>query len=191
MSSNTFFAVINRMKYINRWGLMRNSDNENLQEHSFQTAILAHALALIENVKFGGTLDPEKAAVIALYHDSSEIITGGMPTPVKYSSEALTLSYKRLEHEAGDVLLDKIEPQLREYYNDIFNSENSREWVVVKAADTLAAYIKCIEEIKAGNNEFIGARASVLQKLSRIDLNSLRYFIETYLPAYELTLDEQ
>lgn len=114
-----------------------------------------------------------------------------MPTPVKYSSEALTLSYKRLEHEAGDVLLDKIEPQLREYYNDIFNSENSREWVVVKAADTLAAYIKCIEEIKAGNNEFIGARASVLQKLSRIDLNSLRYFIETYLPAYELTLDEQ
>ncbi len=191
MSSNTFFAVINRMKYINRWGLMRNSDNENLQEHSFQTAILAHALALIENVKFGGTLDPEKAAVIALYHDSSEIITGDMPTPVKYSSEALTLSYKRLEHEAGDVLLDKIEPQLREYYNDIFNSENSREWVVVKAADTLAAYIKCIEEIKAGNNEFIGARASVLQKLSRIDLNSLRYFIETYLPAYELTLDEQ
>ena len=191
MSSNTFFAVINRMKYINRWGLMRNSDNENLQEHSFQTAILAHALALIENVKFGGTLDPEKAAVIALYHDSSEIITGDMPTPVKYSSEALTLSYKRLEHEAGDVLLDKIEPQLREYYNDIFNSENSREWVVVKSADTLAAYIKCIEEIKAGNNEFIGARASVLQKLSRIDLNSLRYFIETYLPAYELTLDEQ
>ena len=191
MSSNTFFAVINRMKYINRWGLMRNSDNENLQEHSFQTAILAHALALIENVKFGGTFDPEKAAVIALYHDSSEIITGDMPTPVKYSSEALTLSYKRLEHEAGDVLLDKIEPQLREYYNDIFNSENSREWVVVKAADTLAAYIKCIEEIKAGNNEFIGARASVLQKLSRIDLNSLRYFIETYLPAYELTLDEQ
>ncbi len=191
MSSNTFFAVINRMKYINRWGLMRNSDNENLQEHSFQTAILAHALALIENVKFGGTLDPEKAAVIALYHDSSEIITGDMPTPVKYSSEALTLSYKRLEHEAGDVLLDKIEPQLREYYNDIFNSENSREWVVVKAADTLAAYIKCIEEIKAGNNEFIGARASVLQKLSRVDLNSLRYFIETYLPAYELTLDEQ
>ena len=191
MSSNTFFAVINRMKYINRWGLMRNSDNENLQEHSFQTAILAHALALIENVKFGGTLDPVKAAVIALYHDSSEIITGDMPTPVKYSSEALTLSYKRLEHEAGDVLLDKIEPQLREYYNDIFNSENSREWVVVKAADTLAAYIKCIEEIKAGNNEFIGARASVLQKLSRVDLNSLRYFIETYLPAYELTLDEQ
>ena len=191
MSSNTFFAVINRMKYINRWGLMRNSDNENLQEHAFQTAILAHALALIENVKFGGTLDPEKAAVIALYHDSSEIITGDMPTPVKYSSEALTLSYKRLEHEAGDVLLDKIEPQLREYYNDIFNSENSREWVVVKAADTLAAYIKCIEEIKAGNNEFIGARASVLQKLSRVDLNSLRYFIETYLPAYELTLDEQ
>ena len=96
-----------------------------------------------------------------------------------------------MEHEAGDVLLDKIEPQLREYYNDIFNSENSREWVVVKAADTLAAYIKCIEEIKAGNNEFIGARASVLQKLSRVDLNSLRYFIETYLPAYELTLDEQ
>ena len=188
---NSFFAVINRMKYINRWGLMRNRERENLQEHSYQTAVLAHALAVIENQKFGADVNPERAAVMALYHDSSEIITGDMPTPVKYSNETLTSSYKQIETEARNIILKKLEPDLRPAFSEIFNCEESPEWVFVKAADTLSAYIKCIEEIKAGNDEFVGARDAIEQKLLHNNLKSLKYFIKTYLPAFKLTLDEQ
>lgn len=187
-----FFAVINRMKYITRWGLMRNTVQENLQEHSFQVAVLAHALALIDKNEFNAQVNPDRAAVMALYHDASEIVTGDMPTPVKYYSQELRDVYKQIEQQANDLLLTQLPPSLRgEYAPLLHGCENCAEGVYVKTADTLSAYIKCVEELKAGNEEFRSACRTLHEKLMQNELPSLKLFLKEFADSYALTLDDQ
>jgi len=186
-----FFAFINRMKYINRWGLMRNIANENIAEHSHQTAILAHALASIDKLKFNMDVNPEKAAIYAIFHDAPEIITGDMPTPVKYFNKEIQDSYKIIEENAKDNLLQKLPEYLKNTYSNILSAENTKEWQYVKAADTLSAYIKCLEELKAGNNEFLSAKITIEKKLQTYKMKSLDIFMQDFIKSYSLTLDEQ
>lgn len=186
----TFFSVINRMKYITRWGLMRNVEKENIQQHSHETAVLAHALALIANERFGENVNAERAAVLALYHDASEIVTGDMPTPIKYGSPLLRKSYAEIEDQAKSILVNRLPDYLKPTYEKILDAENAPEWPYVKAADTLSAYIKCVCELNAGNKEFVSAEKRILKKLKDNPLPSLQVFIEEFLPAYYQTLDE-
>ena len=151
---NHFFAYINRMRFIQRWALMRNSYTENIQEHSHQVAVLAHALAVLRNEKFGGQVDAGAVAVAALYHDAGEILTGDMPTPIKYYNPAIRQAYKAVEQVAEEKLLDMLPPELRPAYEDALHPADPEVEELVKAADKLSAHIKCIEELKAGNNEF-------------------------------------
>lgn len=185
-----FFAFIDRMRYIRRWGLMRSTIPENLAEHAQQTALLAHALVSIENRRFGGELNPDRAAVLALYHDAAETITGDLPTPVKYYSNEILGGYRKVEDFAKDSLLNKLPDYLRADYGDILNGESEPEWPYVKAADTLSAYIKCVAERQAGNREFLSAERATLRKLHAIPLRSLRVFEEEFLDSYGKTLDE-
>ncbi len=185
-----FFAFIDRMRFIRRWGLMRSTIPENLTEHAHQTAMIAHALVLIENRRFGADLNPDRAAVLALYHDASETITGDLPTPVKYYNREILGSYRAVEDFAKDTLLEKLPKYLQEDYSEILNGELEPEWVYVKAADTLSAYIKCIAERQAGNREFISAEQTLREKLQSIDLQSLRVFEEEFLGSFGKTLDE-
>lgn len=189
---NHFYAYINRTKYIRRWGLMRNTETETLSEHLYQTAILAHALALIENEKFGGSFNAERIALAALYHDASEIITGDMPTPVKYYNEEIRDAYHKIEDETSEMLLSKLPDFLRDAYRPLLCDSllDPKEKKILKAADTLGAYIKCLEEVKAGNRDFTGAEKSTAEKLKSFDLPSLSYFIEEFLGSYSLTIDE-
>ena len=185
-----FYALIARMKYIDRWALMRNTERENIQEHSHQVAVLAHALAVLQNRYFGGTLDPGAVAVAALYHDATEIITGDMPTPIKYFNDTLRDSYKEVEAVAADRLLAMLPRELRGEYEPLLKEQDPEVRALVKAADKLSAYLKCVEELKAGNNEFRLAREQTWEALSDNPLPALRYFIEHFLPSFELTLDE-
>lgn len=185
-----FYALIARMKYIDRWALMRNTERENIQEHSHQVAVLAHALAVLQNRYFGGTLDPGAVAVAALYHDATEIITGDMPTPIKYFNDSLRDSYKEVEAVAADRLLAMLPPELRGEYEPLLKEQDPEIRAVVKAADKLSAYLKCVEELKAGNNEFRLARQQTWEALVDNPLPALQYFIEHFLPSFELTLDE-
>lgn len=185
-----FYALIARMKYIDRWALMRNTERENIQEHSHQVAVLAHALAVLQNRYFGGTLDPGAVAVAALYHDATEIITGDMPTPIKYFNDTLRDSYKEVEAVAADRLLAMLPPELRGEYEPLLKEQDPEIRAVVKAADKLSAYLKCVEELKAGNNEFRLAREQTWEALMDNPLPALQYFIEHFLPSFELTLDE-
>ena len=187
---HTFFAVINRMKYINRWGLMRNTEKENLQQHSHETAVIAHALATIANKRFGENINAEKAAVLALYHDASEIVTGDLPTPIKYGTPQLRKSYGQMEDHAKKILLKRLPDYLKPVYEDILDSESAPEWPYVKAADTLSAYIKCVTEKSAGNAEFSAAEKNIYKKLESNPLPALHVFMEEFLPAYGKTLDE-
>lgn len=189
--NNIFFAYINRMRYINRWGLMRNTYTENIQEHSLQVALLAHALAVIRNKYFGGDLNPEKVCLYAIYHDANEIITGDLPTPVKYYNPQIEESYKKIEDISKEQLLSMLPDDLQAEYRDIFfYEENEAYRLLVRAADKLSAYIKCVEEVKSGNKEFLKAKESIYKVLIDMDLPELSYFMENFLPAYELTLDE-
>ena len=185
-----FFALIARMKYIDRWALMRNTEPENIQEHSHQVAVLAHALAVIQNRHFGGRTDPGEVAVAALYHDATEIITGDMPTPIKYYNDTLRDSYREVEAMAADRLLAMLPGELREIYEPLLKERDPEVRVIVKAADKLSAYLKCVEELKAGNNEFRAAAEQILEALRQNPLPEVRYFMEHFLPAFELTLDE-
>lgn len=185
-----FFAFIDRMRYIRRWGLMRSTIPENLTEHAHQTAMIAHALVLIENRKFGEDLNPDRAAILALYHDASETITGDLPTPIKYYNREILGSYREVENYARDTLLEKLPAYLQEDYADILNGESEPEWVYVKAADTLSAYIKCVTERQAGNREFVSAEQSLWEKLQSIPLDSLRIFEKEFLGSFGKTLDE-
>ena len=178
-----FFAYISRMRFIQRWALMRNTAPENVQEHSHQVAVLAHALALIRNEKFGGQVDPGLVAAAALYHDASEILTGDMPTPIKYDNPAIRTAYKDVEAVAEGKLLRMLPPELQ----DAYAPEVER---LVKAADKLSAHIKCLEELKAGNAEFREAAAQTRKALDAFDLPEVRYFMDTFLPSFSLTLDE-
>ena len=186
-----FFPMISRMRYISRWGLMRNTFQENIQEHSHQVAVLSHALALIGREKFGSTVDPGKAAIAGLYHDASEILTGDLPTPVKYDNPAIKEAYKAVERVAADKLLSLLPQEFQEEFSPYVREELDPELLaIVKAADKLSAHIKCLEEVKAGNNEFTLASEQTRKALEQMDLPALDYFMEHFLPAFELTLDE-
>ena len=185
-----FFAYISRMRFIQRWALMRNTAPENVQEHSHQAAVLAHALAVIRNERFGGHLDPGAVAAAALYHDASEILTGDMPTPIKYHDPAIRAAYKDVEAVASRKLLDLLPPELQNAYRPILLEEDGEIRQVVKAADKLSAYIKCVEELKAGNNEFRDAAAQTRRALESYDLPEVRYFLDTFMDSFSLTLDE-
>lgn len=193
MQEQKFFAIISRMKYINRWGLMRNTINENISEHSLETAFIAHVLALYRNVRFGGNVDPERAALLAMYHDATEIITGDLPTPVKYYNAEIKAEYDKVEKMAEEKLLSYLPEDLRGYYAPLFskNEEDRELWVLVKAADKLSALIKCIEERQMGNSDFTVAEKSTLQAVHDMALPEAEEFISEFLSAYHLTLDGQ
>lgn len=185
-----FFAFINRMRFIQRWALMRNSYTENIQEHSHQTAVLAHALAVLRNERFGGQVDAGAVAVAALYHDASEILTGDLPTPIKYYNPAIRDAYKQVESVAAQKLLDMLPAYLRPAYDEALSPSDPGIEELVSAADKLSAHIKCLEELKAGNSEFKKAAEQTRAALERFDLPELRCFCEEFLPSFELALDE-
>ena len=185
-----FFAMLSRMKYIDRWGLMRNTVSENIQEHSHQVAVLAHALAVIENRFFGGHIDPGAAAVAALYHDASEILTGDMPTPIKYDNPDIQRAYTQVEAVAEQKLLSMLPEQLRADFDAAVTIPDPAIHAIVKTADKLSAYLKCVEELKAGNLEFKKAKEQTYAALCQNPSPALKYFMEHFLPGFELTLDE-
>ena len=186
-----FFAFLSRMRYINRWGLMRNSAHENLQEHSLDVAVISHALAVIRNTYFGGSLDPGCIALYAIFHDASEIFIGDMPTPVKHFNPEFKRSFHELEDRARHKLLAMLPPELAKEYEPLFFFEEKEDYVLlVKAADKISALLKCIEEEKSGNLEFRRAGAEHQALLFDNPLPEVRYFMETFLPGYRLSLDE-
>ena len=189
--ANEFYALMSRMRYITRWGLMRNTVSENIQEHSHQVAVLAHALALIRRdiLHLDGP-DPDKCAVAALYHDASEILTGDLPTPIKYYNPDIKVAYKQVERIAGERLLDMLPLALRDSYASLVLEEDEDCLPIVKAADKLSAYIKCVEEQKAGNTEFDSAAKLSLKALKAMKLPELDWFIKECLPAFSLNLDQ-
>ena len=190
---SSFFAMLFRMKYIDRWALMRNTTKENLSEHSLETAFVAHALAVIRNKRFGGKVNPERAALLAMFHDTSEIITGDLPTPVKYHNEQIKSAYKEMENEAGERILNLMSPDLREEYTPLFTAcdDDKELWQLCKAADKICALIKCIEERNMGNKEFASAEKASLNAIEAMDIPEANVFLEEFIPAFELTLDEQ
>lgn len=189
--ANQFYALLGRMRYITRWGLMRNTFSENIQEHSHQVAVLAHALALIRRDILGlPGPDPEKCAVAALYHDASEILTGDLPTPIKYYNPDIKAAYKQVEHIARERLLEMLPQALRDSYRPYVLEEDKTLEPIVKAADKLSAYIKCIEEQKAGNTEFASAAEQTMTAMRAMNRPELDWFIEECLPAFALNLDQ-
>ena len=187
----SFFAYLSRMRYINRWGLMRNTFQENIQEHSHMVAVLAHALAVIRRDVLGKPADPGLAAAAALYHDAPEILTGDLPTPIKYYSPDIRDAYKQVEQVSAGKLLDMLPPELRDAFEPLVRESYDGETrALVKAADKLSAYIKCVEELKAGNGEFRQAAEQTLEALKGYRLPEVDYFMEHFLPAFGLTLDE-
>ncbi len=192
MDNYNFFAMVNRMKMIDRWALMHNTTKENIAEHSHSVAVIAHALALIGNKKFGKSYDENRVALLALYHDTTEVITGDMPTPVKYYNEDIKNVYKDIENIAGQRLLGMLPDEFVDDYKPFFTHQDADKalWVLVKAADKISALIKCIEEIRMGNKEFEIALKSQEQKINDIDLPEVKYFNDNFMKAYYLTLDE-
>lgn len=193
--NTNFYAYLSRMKYINRWGLMRNTVTENIQEHSLQVAVLAHGLTLIYNELRSETepeLNPERACMYALFHDANEIITGDLPTPIKYFNPAIKENYHQIEEISKEKLLSMLPENMQEPYRAIlfYETGDPAYYPIVKAADRLSAYIKCEEEVKAGNGEFTKARESVLESMRAMNLPALNYFMEHFLPPFRLTLDE-
>ena len=194
--SHSFFALLSRMKYIHRWALMRNAREENLSEHCLEVGILTHALCLIGNKKLNKKLSVDRAVLRALYHDAAEILTGDMPTPVKYRKEELKTAYKKVEKEAEERLLSTLPDYLEEEYRKVFFPEEEEnaayENKLIRAADKLSALIKCEEELRSGNQEFATAAASTRKKIEEMaeELTELKIFMEDFLPAYGKTLDE-
>ena len=189
--ANEFYALLGRMRYITRWGLMRNTFSENIQEHSHQVAVLAHALALIRRdiLKLPGP-DPDRCAVAALYHDASEILTGDLPTPIKYYNPDIKTAYKQVERIAGQRLLDMLPAALRESYASLVLEEEAEVMPFVKAADKLSAYIKCIEEQKAGNTEFDSAAKQSMEAMLAMEMPELQWFIDNCLEPFSLNIDQ-
>ena len=192
-TGGAFYAMLSRMKYINRWGLMRSTRPENISEHSLDTAVIAHALALLRNQRFGGHVDPSRVALLALFHDAAEIITGDMPTPVKYHSPALREAYREVEAAAQDRLLAMLPEDLRPAYEPLLCPDETEAplWRLVKAADKISALIKCMEEKNMGNLEFEQAQVSLRRAIAEMELPEADCFVRQFLPAYGLTLDEQ
>ncbi|MCO7135958.1 5'-deoxynucleotidase [[Clostridium] leptum] len=192
MHQSHFFAMLSRMKYINRWGLMRNTYPENISEHSLQVAMIAHALAVLRNRRFGGSVSPERVALLSLFHDTPEILTGDLPTPVKYRNTAIRSAYQQVELDSAQQLLQLLPDDLQGDYRSLFLPEEEEKelWVLVKAADKLSALIKCIEEQKAGNQEFRTAAVSTRQSIVDMHIPEADVFLEQFLPSFSLTLDE-
>ena len=192
MKDNQFFAMMSRMKYINRWGLMRNTRTENICEHSLDVAMIAHALGVINNVYFEGNLDANRLALMGMYHDATEIITGDMPTPVKYYNPLIRSAYKEVESIAKDELLSGMPAEMRPYYDPIMQDTEAEAvlWLYVKAADKMSAYIKCLEEERMGNQDFSKAAESTRKAIEDMKLPEADYFLAQFIPAYLLTLDE-
>ncbi len=189
--ANEFYALMGRMRYITRWGLMRNTFSENIQEHSHQVAVLAHALALIRrDILHLPTPDPDRCAGAALYHDASEILTGDMPTPIKYYNPEIKDAYKQVERIAGNRLLDMLPPALRSSYEHLVLEDDKELEPIVKGADKLSAYIKCVEEQKAGNTEFDSAAVVTMQALRDLRREEMDWFIDNCLEAFSLNLDQ-
>ena len=188
---NHFYAMLSRMKNIYRWGLMRNSKTENLSEHSLETAYVAHALAIIKNKRFGGNVNPEKAAVAAMFHDTSEIITGDMPTPVKYYNSQIKNVYKEIEANAQNTLISMLPDYMQEDINKIYNCDDDEICRIVKAADKISAYIKCVEELNMGNREFAVAEKSVKKAIEELSLPEADVFMGEFIESFSLSLDEQ
>jgi 5'-deoxynucleotidase len=188
--AHPFFAYIARMRCIGRWGLMRNTYQENIQEHSHMVAVLAHALAVIRQEEFGGTVDPGHVAAVALYHDAPEIFTGDLPTPVKYANPTIQAAYKAVEAGAAQRLAEMLPASLRPAFSGVLAETDPEVLALVKAADKLSAHIKCLEELKAGNREFQSAAQQTLAALESYHLPELDYFMKHFLPSFSLTLDE-
>ena len=184
-----FFAYISRMKYITRWSLMRNSVPENIQEHSHMVAVLSHALGVIRRDVFGKPCNPDACAAAALFHDASEIFTGDLPTPIKYHTSAIRDAYHQVESEATERLLGMLPEELRPAYAPLLREEDPEVRRIVKAADKLSAYIKCLEELESGNNEFGDAAGETLEALRAMEMEEVSWFLEHFAEAFGLTLD--
>lgn len=190
---HNFFAMHARMKYIDRWALMRSTQSENLSEHSNDVAAIAHAIALLKNVRFGGSVNAERAALLGLYHDMPEILTGDMPTPVKYHSPALRSAFAEVETAACERLLSMLPDDLRPFYEGCFfrQAGDDELWKIVKAADKISALLKCVEEEKAGNGEFRQAMEATRSAIDAMALPEASAFLEDFLAGFYLSLDEQ
>ena len=188
-----FFAVISRMKYISRWALMRNTIKEDISQHSLDVAFISHALALIRNKRFGGNVSPERCALLAMFHDTTEIITGDLPTPIKYYNKQIRGAYEEIEENAKNQLLSYLPDDLKDDYEPLFcrTEEESELWDIVKAADKISALIKCLEERKMGNTDFASAEKATRAAVEKMGLPEAKVFLDEFIPAYELTLDEQ
>ena len=185
-----FFAYLSRMKNIKRWGLMRNTQEENIKEHSFDVALIAHALVLIENKIFGKNIDENTVMKLALFHEAGEVFTGDIATPIKYFSPELKNALLLVEENCLEKLILMLPEELREDYASLIFHEDAEEYIYVKAADRICAYIKCMEELRSGNNEFEKAANNIKSSIDTIDLDSVRYFMEKCIPGYSLSLDE-
>ena len=184
-----FYAILSRMKNINRWGLMRNTRQENLSEHSLEVAFIAHCLALIGNKRMGKSYDADRIAVCAMFHDTSEIITGDMPTPIKYYNPEIKEAYKKIEAVAEEELISMLPEDLRDEFKNLLACEDDELQPLIKVADKISALIKCIEERKAGNTEFKEAEAATRKRIEECNIPEAKVFMEEFLPAYEQTLD--
>jgi len=187
-----FFAFLSRLKFIQRWGLMRNTTSENIQEHSLQVGMIAHGLAVIRNTYFGGEIDSGKVALLGMYHEVAEIFTGDLPTPVKYFNPQIKEVYKAIESMAQKKMVNMLPGELKDSYRHLLmNQEEDRElWQIVKAADKICAYLKCVEELKVGNQEFLTASKMIKQELEESKLPEVNYFMEVFAPGFSLSLDE-
>ena len=186
-----FFAYLDRMKYINRWALMRSTERENIMEHSAQVAIIAHALAVIGNVYYGKNYDENKVATLALFHETSEVITGDLPTPVKYYNPAIRDAYKAVEEVANDKLLGMLPNEMKGVYGKLIKCDKTcEESKLVKHADRIAAYVKCLTELKVSNGEFKKAKNTIEKELHALDSEEVKYFLDNFIKPYTLTLDE-
>ncbi|MCR6546184.1 5'-deoxynucleotidase [Dehalobacterium formicoaceticum] len=187
-----FFAYLSRMKFIQRWGLMRNTRSENIQEHSLEVAMIAHALAIIKNRFFRGQVDPERVMALAVFHEVSEVITGDLATPIKYFNPEIENAYHKIEKVAKKKLINMLPRDLQDDYENLLfvQQEDWQNWRLVKAADKISAYLKCVEELKGGNQEFSKALKTIKVELDRLDLPEAAYFMKHFLPSYSLTLDE-
>lgn len=190
--SSHFFAMLSRMKYINRWGLMNNTTKENISEHSLQVAMFTHCMVLMHNEMTGENLNAEHAAILALYHDTSEIITGDLPTPVKYYNPEIKSAYKKVEEIAEEKLISLLPLEMQKYYKNIlhYSEEDEPLWKYVKAADKISAVAKCMEEIKIGNTEFSDAYKTLVQSVKDMNMPVADKFMKEYLPSFNLTLDK-
>jgi len=187
-----FFSYMAKMKHIKRWGLMRNTREENIQEHSLQTAMIAHALAVIRNEVFGGQIDADRVMSMAVYHEAGEVITGDLATPIKYFNPGIKQAYKEIERHAEEKLVKMMPKEMQGVYEGlILGREDDEEiYKIVKAADKICAYLKCVEELSAGNKEFEKAQANIKKAIKKIELPEVKYFMENFAESFELTLDE-